>query len=419
MKILHLSTFDIIGGAARAAYRIHHGLREVGADSWMLVQKKASDDRAVLGPQTAMGQIAGRTRSELSKLALRSYPKVNRSTFDPQQVPDRLFSHIAQVNPDVVNLHWILNGYLQVETLARIRKPIVWTLMDMWSFTGGCHYTQECEKYTQSCGSCPQLGSHTDQDLSRQVWQRKVKAWEKLNLTLVSPTQWLAECARSSSLFHHRRIEVIPFCLDTHTYKPIDKHAARAALNLPQDKHLILFGAVSATKDRRKGFQLLQPALQKLAQTHLNQQANVVVFGSSQPHEPVDLGFEAHYLGHLNDNVSLCLTYAAADVFVAPSLQEAFGQTASEAMACGTPVIAFKGTGLADIVDHQQNGYLAAPFEVDDLARGIAWILEDPERHALLSATARQKAEREFALERQANQYLSLYRELCEQSQPH
>ncbi|MDJ0592945.1 MAG: glycosyltransferase family 4 protein [Pleurocapsa sp. MO_226.B13] len=412
MKILHLSTFDIIGGAARAAYRVHQGLRETGVDSWMLVRKRASDDRSVVSPRTVVGQVAGRIRAELNDLALRPYPTSNRSVFDPQQVPDRLLPQITRLNPDVINLHWVLNGYLQVETLARINKPVVWTLMDMWPFTGGCHYTQECERYTQTCGACPQLNSQKNKDLSRRVWQRKHQAWQNLNLTIVAPTHWLADCAKSSALFKDLRIEVIPFCLDTNVYKPIDKQAARAALNLPLDKKLILFGAISATQNRRKGFQLLQPALEKLAQAQLNEQADVVIFGSSRPEKPLDLGFQAHYLGHLNDHVSLVLAYSAADVFVAPSLQEAFGQTASEALACGTPVVAFKGTGLADIVDHQQNGYLAVPFEVDDLARGIAWILEDSDRHLKLLDKARQKAERMFRLELQANRYLDLYKEL-------
>lgn len=412
MKILHLSTFDIIGGAARAAFRVHQGLRDIGADSWMLVQKKASTDRAVIAPKTSLGQVTGRVRAELNNLALRSYPHANRGGFSPQWVPDRLLPQIQQINPDIINLHWVANGFLQVETLAHWHKPIVWTLMDMWSFTGGCHYTQACDRYTQSCGACPQLGSQKPGDVSHQVWQRKMKAWKDLNLTLVSPSQWLADCARASSLFRDLRIEIIPFCLDTQVYKPIDKQVARAALNLPQDKQLILFGAISATQDQRKGFHLLQPALQQLAQSELNSQVDVVVFGAAQPETPVDLGFQAHYLGHLNDDVSLALAYSAADVMVAPSTQEAFGQTASEAMACGTPVIAFKGTGLADIVDHQQNGYLATPFEVQDLAAGLFWVLSDRTRHQSLCQVAREKAEREFALNIQAEQYLSLFQDL-------
>ena len=138
----------------------------------------------------------------------------------------------------------------------------------------------------------------------------------------------------------------------------------------------------------------------------------IVVFGSSRPENPVDLGFLSHYLGYLSDNASLALAYSACDVFVAPSLKEAFGQTASEAMACGTPVVAFKETGLADIVDHQQNGYLANPFEVKDLSQGIAWVLGEQEQYPAVRQRAREKAEKEFCLELQAHRYLKLFTEL-------
>ena len=417
MNVLHLSTFDVIGGAARAAYRIHQGLRCVGLKSQMLVQKQASHDPDVIAPKSLLGQSAGRIRSELDKLALQAYPSRSHLAFDPQNIPDGLSSQIAQIAPDIINLHWVLRGYLHIESLARMGKPIVWTLMDMWPFTGGCSYTQECDRYHQGCGACPQLGSVNNYDLSRRIWQRKSRSWENINLTIISPSQWLANCAKSSALFRELRVEVIPFGLDETVYKPIDKKAARSALNLPLDKKLILFGAISATQDKRKGFHLLQPALQQLAQSSLLPEAHVVIFGASKPENDVDMGFQSHYLGHLHDDVSLVLAYSAADVFVAPSLQEAFGQTASEAMACGTPVVAFDGTGLADIVDHHQNGYLATPFESGDLARGIQWLLEnDADRRMKICSNARQKVEQEFTLEIQGRRYLKLYSDIIHQN---
>jgi glycosyltransferase involved in cell wall biosynthesis len=411
VKILHLSTFDLIGGAARAAYRVHEGLCTVGADSWMLVRKKVSDDYRVIGPRTKLNKWIGRVRAEIDGLALHPYSHGDNTAFHAAAVPERLLSKVNRIDPDIINLHYVLNGFLRIETLAKFNRPIVWTLMDMWSFTGGCNYTQGCTKYAQKCGACPVLGSTRESDLSRKTWQRKFKIWEDLDLTLVAPTHWLAACAKESSLFKHRRVEVIPFCLDTNCFKPIHQKKARAVLNLPFHKKLVTFGAVSATGDRRKGFHLLQPALQQLAQTELGQQIEVVVFGASAPKEPLDLGFKTHYLGHL-DNTSLTLAYSAADIFVAPSLQEAFGQTASESMACGTPVVAFNGTGLADIIDHQQNGYLARPFDINDLARGITWVLEDPQRYQVLTTQARQKAESSFSLDLQGQSYKALYHDL-------
>jgi glycosyltransferase involved in cell wall biosynthesis len=225
----------------------------------------------------------------------------------------------------------------------------------------------------------------------------------------------MADCARASSLFRQLRIETIPLGLDTDKYKPIDKQVARQLLNLPQDRHLVLFGAADATSDPRKGFDLLRSALQGISNTEWRDRLELVIFGASAPKQPLDLGFKTHYLGFMHDDLSLALIYAAADVMVVPSIQEAFGQTASESLSCGTPVVAFNATGLKDIVDGQLNGYLAAPFDIEDLAKGIVWVLEDRERHQKLQFHAREKALREFATEVQARRYLSLYQDVLSQ----
>ncbi len=408
MKTLILSTSDIEGGAARAAYRLHQGLQAIGETSQMLVRAKFSGDKTVIASKSVLTKLGPPS----SSLPLGFYPKRDRTLFSSQWFPDVIAPKVAQLNPDVINLHWVCNGYLQLETLAKLNKPLVWTLQDMWAFTGGCHYSQDCDRYTDACGKCPQLNSNKEQDLSRWVWQRKFKAWKDLNLTIVTPSSWMAECVRASSLFRERRVEVIPFCLDTDKYKPIDRQVARNLLNLPQDKQLVLFGALAATADYRKGFHLLLPALQKLSHSGWQDQIELVVFGANKPENPLDLGFKAHYLGNFSDDIALTLVYSAADAMIVPSLQESFGQTASEALACGTPVVAFQATGLKDIVDHQQNGYLAKPYEIEDLAQGIVWVLEDSVRQQKLRLNAREKAEQKFALEIQARGYRSLFAEI-------
>lgn len=411
IKVLHLSSFDISGGAARAAYRIHQGLKKINVDSQMLVQFKSSHDRTV---QSVEGKAAARFRSFGDNSLLRFSQQ--QELFSLQWFPDAIAKEIAQIRPDIINLNWVCSGFVQIETLAKLNTPLVWTLQDMWAFTGGCHYSLGCDKYQSSCGACPQLNSQKPGDLSRWVWQRKAKSWKKLNLTIVTPSRWMAECARASSLYKNLRIENIPFGLDTVVFKPVETHIARELLRLPQDKQLILFGALSATSDKRKGFQLLQVALKNLSQTHWRERVEIVIFGASAPEKPLDLGFKTHYLGHLNDDLSLRLAYAAADVMIAPSIEEAFGQTASEALACGTPVVVFKDTGLMDIVDHQRNGYIAHYCNTEDLARGIVWVLEDRERHQKLRIQAREKAEKEFSLELQAHRYESLYHEILSQT---
>ncbi|MEH2086419.1 glycosyltransferase family 4 protein [Nostoc sp.] len=412
MKILHISTHDINGGAARAAYRLHTGLQDIGLQSQMLVQEKYSNDKTVIAPKIRLFQGIAKAKLTVESLPLKLYRQKKNTPFFTQWLPDRVIPKVTQINPDIINLHWISGGFMQIETFAKLKRPLVWTLHDMWGFTGGCHVTGECDRYKVSCGACPQLNSGNEWDLSCWVWQRKAKAWKNLNLTLVSPSSWLAECARSSSLFQNLRIEVIPHGLDTQKYRPINQHFAREALNLPQDKKLILFGAIEATSDRNKGFHLLQPALQELSKSGWKDDLEVVIFGASQPENPPDLGFKTHYLGHLHDAISLATVYSAADVMLVPSLQESFGQTASESFACGTPVVAFNSTGLKDIVDHQQNGYLAKPYEVEDFAKGITWVLENEQRLQKLSFYARDKAEQEFTLELQARRYSALFQEI-------
>ncbi|MBW4691730.1 MAG: glycosyltransferase family 4 protein [Lyngbya sp. HA4199-MV5] len=411
MNVLHLSTSDTDSGGARAAHRLHLGLEAMGCTSQMMVRAKFGSDNTVIAERSILTKLG----PPASGLPLSLYPKRNAGMFSPQWLPDVLASRAERINPDIINLHWVCNGFLQIETISKFKPPLVWTLHDMWPFTGGCDYIRDCENYKKSCGTCPQLHSNLPWDLSRWIWQRKAQAWRNIDLTLVATSSWMADCARSSSLFQDRRIEVIPLGLDTDKYKPINQQVARDLLNLPQNKQLILFGAVNATSDHRKGFQLLLPALQKISSRGWGEQVDLIVFGSSKPKNPTDLGFKTHYLGHVRDDLVLALIYSASDVMVVPSIQEAFGQTASEALSCGTPVVAFNATGLKDIVDHQKNGYLATPFDIEDLEKGIIWVLEDKDRHHELKIHARKKSLQEFSSQVQASRYLSLYRSILEE----
>lgn len=409
MKILHVASSES-SGAGRAALRLHQGLLNKNVDSSALVLYKNSDNLSVreLNKTTSFYKQA---QDKLSKQITKKIFSCD-TAFSANFTPSLILDSIKERKADAINLHWIGREFLKIEELKQLKTPLVWTLQDMWSFTGGCHYSESCDRYTASCGACPQLGGNKERDLSRWIWERKTKAWQDLDLTIVAPSTWIADSAKSSSLFRDRRVEVIPFCLDTDKYKPVDRQTARELLNLPQDKQLILFGAFSSTTDERKGFHLLVPALQNLSQAGWGEKVELLVFGASQPREPVELGFKANYLGRFDDDVSLALLYSAADVMIVPSIQESFGQTASESLACGTPVVAFKATGLKDIVDHQLSGYLAKPYEVEDLAQGIAWVLEDSKRYQQLGLNARAKAISTFALELQADRYSSLYEEL-------
>lgn len=405
MKILHLNSSDLGGGAARAAYRLHKGLCLEKVSSRMLVRDKQSLDSNVIQEKSLLTKLS----PKINSLSLKYLNGIEINQFYAQSFSGRIARYANELKPDIIHLHWIANGYLRIELLKNFRSPIFWTLHDMWPFTGGCIYSDGCQRYQDTCGYCPQLKSEKEHDLSKSVWKRKANAWEKLKINLIAPSNSFAECASSSSLFSNRYIAAIPHGLDLSTYKPTAKKVAREILGLPLDKELILFGAASGSSDPRKGFQFLKKALSYLKSNSHEKNFALCIFGGSQEAKMLDLKFSTYHLGRFKDDISLALIYSAADVMVVPSREETFGQTASEALACGTPVVAFNTMGLKNIVDHKLNGYLAEPFESQDLARGIEWVLTDRERHSKLCEQARKKAEVEFSLELQSRRHINLY----------
>lgn len=409
MKLLILSTSDSQGGAAIATYRIHSALRLRNIDSHMLTQSKKTDDYSVIGQLTPWQKLSALLRPCLDSIVTRLYPNRNKQLFSPSWLPERLAYKVAKLKPEIVHLFWVNHGFLKIETLKKIKKPIVWTMHDMWPITGGCHYNEECGRFQDSCGACPLLHSERECDLSRRIWNRKKTSWESLPIVVVATSYWLANMARASSLFKDKRIEVIPNAIDTDKYKPINKKVARAAFNLPLDKRLILFSAFSATTDKRKGNQFLLPALEKISQEGWGVKTELVVIGASRPESQPDIGMTIHYMGRFNDEISQVLLYSAADVVVAPSMQENLSNTVMESLACGTPVVAFNIGGMPDMIVHNMNGYLAVPFESNDLAKGITWVLENDSRHNFLSKHARQLAVDRYALKVVADRYTALY----------
>jgi glycosyltransferase involved in cell wall biosynthesis len=411
MKALLVSTFDLYGGAARAAYRLHQGLRTIDVDAQMLVQVKQSDSKHIVGGKAdlATAQISHGSRTLLNQLPVKFYPKRSGSLFSPQWLYDGVVKKIDALNPDVVNLHWTSGGYLQIESATKIKQPVIWTLHDMWAFTGGCHYNQECNRYHTSCGACPQLGSAKDADLSRRIWQRKDKAWKNHRFIIVALSHWMADSIKQSALLKSARIEVIPNGLDTTKYRPFDSQLARNILGLPNHKKLLLTGSLDASSEKRKGAYLLLAALQELQRTAWRDDLELVVLGSSNSEQAIDLGFKVNYLGVLHDDYSIALAYSAVDAFVAPSLQDNLPNTIMESLACGTPCVAFNIGGMPDMIEHCKNGYLAKPYQIDDLAQGLVWVLKNQEHQQNLADRARQKVEQEFSQEIQARRYESLF----------
>jgi glycosyltransferase involved in cell wall biosynthesis len=411
MRILSLSTTDILGGAAKAAHRLHGGLRRAGLDASFMVQLKLGDDPSVLGPDSHAGSALGIMRREIEHYALNLYTgRDNVKPFDIQVLPNFITSDVKEHDPDLLHLHWICAGFIRIESMAKFRKPMVWTMHDMWPFTGGCHYSGDCSRFEDACGLCPQLESDKEKDASHWVHKRKRKNWPDLDLTLVSPSRWLAECAARSSLFAGRRIEVIPNGLDLEVYKPLDRATARDALGLERDRKYVMFSAMTGTSDERKGFDLLLEALRKITDSG-GEDLVLLAPGAREQEDLHRIGLPARYPGRLYDDLSMAIYYNAADVFLAPSRQDNLPNTIAEALACGTPCAAFEVGGIPDMVDHRVNGYLARPFDTGDLARGILSLIQAPDPDAL-RLRAREKALGEFSLEVSASRYRALYSDL-------
>jgi glycosyltransferase involved in cell wall biosynthesis len=415
MRVVSLNTMDNSGGAARAALRLHAGLRALEIDSRIVVQHKTLDQEYIYGPQGKLTKLAAKGMLLIDQLPVIPYWHKSRDVFAPGWLSwSGARRRTNSLKPDIIQLHWITKAFLGIRELARLNAPIVWTLHDMWAFTGGCHYDIECDRYRQACGHCPVLGSGRDKDLAYRVQSAKQRAWADLKMTIVCPSRWLADCARSSALLGHQRIEVIPNGIDLQQFRPKDKAAARKSLSITANDKLILFGAMDPTTNARKGFSYLQSALQRLSASGWNKHTRVVVFGTPENASSTLADFQVQYISPLQRDDDLAALYSAADVFVAPSIQENLPNTVMEALACGTPCVTFNIGGMPDLIEHRASGYLATPCDVESLAIGIAWVLEDQSRWQQLSQHARRYTQQHFELTAVAKQYTQLYYDILE-----
>ena len=427
MRVTHLSTYHLFGGAAVAANRLHRALQkqvwtEQSVESTMLVgtSNRLETHRPApgvlylannfLAEQTAFGRFVA---ERLYFLPHERNPSV-RFQFSPARFGANLSFHPAIQQADVLHLHWINFGFLSLDSLRslfELGKPIVWTLHDQWAFTGGCHYSRGCDHFLTHCQQCPYLKKPGEQDLSYTIFEQKKRLFANANVHFTAPSRWLATEARQSALLQHSPFTVIPYAIDQQTFCPVDRVDANAHLNLPNTRQArLLFGSANVT-DSRKGFAYFAESLKLLHEQHPDLAPEILVFGKGRSYLFDELPYPIRHLGLLTTEDDIVAAYNAADAMVVPSLEDNLPNTVIEAMACGTPVIGFRTGGIPEMIDHQQNGYLADVGSAQQLADGIAFILthSNPE---ILRQNARQSAEIRFSEAVVARQHINLYEQL-------
>ena len=417
MRIVVISTTEREGGAARAARRLHRALLAAGAESSFLVGRKKSADNDVL--EVPAPEAPPTARWSLLQQELIDNNRVGQwNTHFSVTLPGTdLTSHPAVLEADVIHLHWI-SGLLSAADIARLLalgKPVVWTMHDERAFTGGCHYTFGCREFASLCETCPQLRDDP-QHFPAAVLADARLLWSPHALTIVTPTRWLAGQARQSTLFGIRRIETIPYALETDFFRPSPKSEARKTLGIAPDALVLLFGADYGA-ERRKGFHELITALKLcLCDNTFHrrcQERNVTLLCFGHPAEELkSLPIPLQSLGYVHDDETLATAYSASDLFLLPSLADNLPCTIMEAMSCGTPVVAFAAGGIPECVEDGVNGRLVPAGDAALLAQAILDLAKDEPMRTRMAQAARAMSESRYSLKLIGTQHLRLFEKL-------
>jgi len=417
MKVTLINTSDAGGGAPAACMRLLKALRQNKADARLLVQEKHTDDDSVTTiANSPFAKLMAMYRNLRERLPFIVFDAENRSVrfaFSTAKTGTDISTHKLVKDADVLHLHWINQGFQSINNLirlSRLGKPVVWTLHDMWAFTGGCHYAGDCDHFTHQCGHCWMLKKPRARDISNKGWKRKMHLFsDKDSIVFITCSNWLAGVARKSSLLEGYRIEAIPNPIDTNIFAPQNDKVDRIKWTLPADKKIILFGAANIA-DRRKGLIYLVEALELLKKEY-GTEVEIVIFGKNKAFDMDLLPYKVHQMGVVTSQDKLAELYSLADVFVTPAVEDNLPNTVMEALSCGTPVVAFNTGGIPDMVDHLKNGYLAEYKSAVDLAAGISFVLN--EANAVeLSKNARNKVLQNFTNEIVAQKYMAVYQSL-------
>jgi glycosyltransferase involved in cell wall biosynthesis len=412
MRVVHVSVSDKENGAHLAGFRLHRGLLRLGVESKMFVVRRLDDSGdetiRVYQPPTDVFRRAMTFayRRWLSRDLVRHGKHLNREFFIYDRAAEGRRAISQMPAADVIYIHSAYGfiDYLRDLPLLAQCAPIVFELHDMSFFTGGCSYDDGCGRFTERCGACPLFQSHDEHDPSRHVWERKHTVFSRIRdrLHFVAASRWTARQARRSSLLKDFPIDVIPYGIDTEIFRPSDRVAAREILGVPKNSRVLLYAAHPVDRVQ-KGFACLAEAVRKM-----NDREGLFLLVAGGGKLPAEVPIPHRHLGRIHDERLLSLAYCAADVFVMPSLQEAFGLTAIEAMASGTPVIAFASGGIAETVRDGVTGLHVPTGDTSALGESISQLLRNSAARARMSENARKVAVSEYSMSVQAKSHAGL-----------
>ncbi len=423
MRVAIVNISDAFGGASRAVYRLFKGLRMRGVDARMIVKRKETMDPNVIPislPKEEMQQV-----EQAFARIQNNYIKNNRSSLSNSAFtfpyPGFDLSRCGVMEQfDVINLHNV-RGFQSVETISRLlnmEKPVVWTLHDQNAFTGGCHYSAGCRGYENECLDCPQLRDNRYQ-IPFHVLGNKLKHWVK-NLTVVAPSRWMARCAKDSRVLGHFKVDAVLNSVETDVFRPVSKAEAKGALGLDAANFVVLYNALHHVV-KRKGFSefveaieccLQDPRFKECIDKGTIRFLTVGLTARDAPRVPVPL----FSYGRVDSDEFLATIFGASDVYVLPSLEDNLPNTMLEAMACGTPVIAFDVGGIPEVVKNEENGYIVPKGNANMMARAILEIISRQDLARAMGRNAMRSAQEEFALEVQGERYRQLFGSLMEDS---
>lgn len=406
MRVVHIS-FDV--NSCSANVRIQKAIQQSGIYSNILVKDMNYEIDNVIEMQKNIAyKIKGAVFDKIERNILeKKYPYREPVLFSPELYGLNVSNNDIVRNADIIHLHWVCGCYQSIHTVANIiklGKPVVWTMHDSWAMTGGCHVRYGCMRFQKGCGKCPMLHSKAEHDLSYYVLKQKKALWKDNNIIIVTPSKWLLNDVRKSSLFKNNKSVCIPNPIDERLYGIKEKGS--------KNRFAVLFGASGVTLPY-KGFSYFERIMLRLKKEKpaIAEQIIIYIFGTENLQTKLVSEYDCRFCGYIRSEKKMAEIYQMSDIYVFPSTDDNLPGTVMESMSCGTPVLAFETGGIPDMVEHKKNGYLAKYKDEEDLYNGFLWIYNNNADNNL-GIYARKKIEKEFSMMIIGEKYKALYNAL-------